>query len=315
MKTFALIAGLLLLVLTLQPAVAAPGLAAVTVAPAGDGGETWSLSIQVLAMMTALSLLPAALISMTSFTRIIIVLAILRQALGTAQTPPNQILVGLSLFLTLFVMSPVFGKIYNDGVKPYLDEQITPEQALQNGVAPLRSSCLPRRANPTWACSPISRNTTTRTVVTRDGTVFATGAGLRHQRAEDGIPDRIPDVHPVPGHRPGGRQRVDVDGHDDAVADADLTAVQDHAVRAGRWLGSAYRDAGIQFLCLQPGQPLCGCAAGAVEGIAMTPETVMTIGQRALEFTALISAPLLVIGAGRRPAHRHVPGRHPDHRK
>ena len=123
-------------------AVAAPGMAAVTVTPQGDGGETWSLSLQVLAMMTALSLLPAALISMTSFTRIIIVLAILRQALGTAQTPSNQILIGLSLFLTLFVMSPVFGKIYNDGIKPYLDETITPGEALQKSATPLRSFML-----------------------------------------------------------------------------------------------------------------------------------------------------------------------------
>jgi len=142
MKTFVAIAVLLLLMAPLGPAAASPGLAAVTMAPAGDGGETWSLSIQVLAMMTALSLLPAALISMTSFTRIIIVLAILRQALGTAQTPSNQILIGLSLFLTLFVMSPVFGTIYNDGVKPYLDEQISSEQALQKSAAPLRGFML-----------------------------------------------------------------------------------------------------------------------------------------------------------------------------
>ncbi|MGB5475087.1 MAG: flagellar type III secretion system pore protein FliP [Gammaproteobacteria bacterium] len=144
MKTLAVLAGLLLLMLALPfgTAVAAPGLAAVTMAPASGGGETWSVSIQVLAMMTALSLLPAALISMTSFTRIIIVLAILRQALGTAQTPSNQILIGLSLFLTLFVMSPVFGKIYDESLKPYLDEQITTEQALAQGAAPLRGFML-----------------------------------------------------------------------------------------------------------------------------------------------------------------------------
>ncbi len=144
MKAFTVLAGLLLLTLLLPsgPAFASPGLAAVTMAPASDGGQTWTVSIQVLAMMTALSLLPAALISMTSFTRIIIVLAILRQALGTAQTPSNQILIGLSLFLTLFVMSPVLGKIYNEGVQPYLDEQITTQQALQKSAAPLRGFML-----------------------------------------------------------------------------------------------------------------------------------------------------------------------------
>ena len=132
----------ILSMLVAAEAVAAPGMAAVTVTPASDGGETWSLNIQILAMMTALSLLPAALITMTSFTRIIIVLAILRQALGTAQTPSNQILIGLSLFLTLFVMSPVFGKIYNEGIKPYLDETITPSEALQKSASPLRSFML-----------------------------------------------------------------------------------------------------------------------------------------------------------------------------
>ncbi len=137
------VAGILLLcMLPAATAVAAPGMAAITVTPSSNGGETWSLSIQVLAMMTALSLLPAALISMTSFTRIIIVLAILRQALGTAQTPSNQILIGLSLFLTLFVMSPVFGKIYNEGIKPYLEETITPGEALQKSASPLRSFML-----------------------------------------------------------------------------------------------------------------------------------------------------------------------------
>ncbi len=137
------VAGILLLcMMPAATAVAAPGMAAITVTPSSNGGETWSLSIQVLAMMTALSLLPAALISMTSFTRIIIVLAILRQALGTAQTPSNQILIGLSLFLTLFVMSPVFGKIYNEGIKPYLEETITPGEALQKSASPLRSFML-----------------------------------------------------------------------------------------------------------------------------------------------------------------------------
>jgi flagellar biosynthetic protein FliP len=137
-----MLTGLLLLLVPVADIFAAPGMATVTMMPAENGGETWSLSIQVLAVMTALSLLPAALISMTSFTRIIIVLAILRQALGTAQTPSNQILIGLSLFLTLFVMSPVFGKMYNEGIKPYLDESITPSQALEKSASPLRGFML-----------------------------------------------------------------------------------------------------------------------------------------------------------------------------
>ncbi len=123
-------------------ALGAPGMAAVTVTPAAGGGETYTLSMQVLALMTALSLLPAALITMTSFTRIIIVLAILRQALGTAQTPSNQILVGLALFLSAFIMAPVFEDIYEAGVEPYLAEEIGPQQALEQGVQPLREFML-----------------------------------------------------------------------------------------------------------------------------------------------------------------------------
>jgi flagellar biosynthetic protein FliP len=142
MKTSSILVGMFLLLVPLDFALGAPGLAAVTVTPGVKGGETYTLSIQVLALMTALTLLPAALITMTSFTRIVIVLAILRQALGTAQTPNNQILVGLSLFLTVFIMKPVFQHVYEDGIQPYLSEQIGTEQAYQQGVAPLRSFML-----------------------------------------------------------------------------------------------------------------------------------------------------------------------------
>jgi len=115
---------------------AAQGLTAFTVSPAANGGETYTVTIQILALMTVLSLLPAALIMTTSFTRIIIVLSILRQALGTAQTPSNQILLGLSLFLTFFIMAPVFTSAYNAGVKPYLDEQMSSEVAMEKAAEP-----------------------------------------------------------------------------------------------------------------------------------------------------------------------------------
>jgi flagellar biosynthetic protein FliP len=133
---------LVLLFIPYEFVCAAPGMAAVTVTPAAGGGETYTLSLQVLALMTALSLLPAALITMTSFTRIIIVLAILRQALGTAQTPSNQILVGLALFLSAFIMAPVFADIYATGIKPYLAEEIGPQQAFAQGSEPLRKFML-----------------------------------------------------------------------------------------------------------------------------------------------------------------------------
>ena len=134
---------LLLLMLSWSPALLAQsGLAAVTVTPAANGGQTYTVTIQILLLMTVLSLLPAGLIMMTSFTRIIVVLAILRQAMGTAQTPSNQILLGLALFLSLFIMAPVFEKAYEEGLKPYLDETMAAEEALQKAGQPFKQFML-----------------------------------------------------------------------------------------------------------------------------------------------------------------------------
>ncbi len=141
-RLFALMAVLAAGLLLSQSALAADGLAAVTVKPAAGGGQTYSVSLQVLALMTALTLLPAALMMMTSFTRIIIVLAILRTALGTAQTPPNQVLLGLALFLTFFIMAPVFEKINTDAVQPYLSDKLQVEEALKRGSEPLKTFML-----------------------------------------------------------------------------------------------------------------------------------------------------------------------------
>ena len=126
----------------LLAAAADPGLTAITVTSGPGGAQTYSVSIQVLLFMTALTLLPAALMMMTSFTRIIIVLAILRQALGTAQTPSNQILVGLALFMTFFIMAPVFDEANQDGLQPYFNNQIKPEEALARAAEPFRGFML-----------------------------------------------------------------------------------------------------------------------------------------------------------------------------
>jgi len=121
----------LLLLLFTSNAFAAPGLEALTVETTIDGDQKYSLSIQALVLMTALTFLPAALLMMTSFTRVIIVLAILRQALGTAQTPSNQILLGLALFITVFVMSPVLHDINVNAAQPYYAEDISAAEAVE----------------------------------------------------------------------------------------------------------------------------------------------------------------------------------------
>ena len=129
---------ILLAVLLPAEAFAEPGLEAIRVTTEGDGSQTYTLSIQVLVIMTLLSLLPAGLMMMTSFTRVIIVLSILRTAIGTAQTPTNQVLIGLSLFMTIFIMAPVFDKVNTTAVQPYLSEDITSKQALELAQLPFR---------------------------------------------------------------------------------------------------------------------------------------------------------------------------------
>ncbi len=141
-SSMVLIVPILLLFAPHVAAAAPAGLKAFTITPAPDGGHTYSVSLQILAVMTALTLLPAGLMMMTSFTRIIVVLAILRQALGTGQTPPNQILLGLALFLTFFVMAPVFDRINTEALQPYMNQHLPLDQALQRAGRPIKKFML-----------------------------------------------------------------------------------------------------------------------------------------------------------------------------
>ena len=105
----------------------------------GEAGTTYSLSLQILALMTALTVLPSLVLGMTSFTRVIIVLSILRQAMGTQQTPPNQVLIAIALFLTFFIMAPTFETLYDDAISPYLDGEIAADVALSDGTNVMKS--------------------------------------------------------------------------------------------------------------------------------------------------------------------------------
>jgi len=138
----AVLALLTLLLLGSGNVLAQEGLEAVTVTTDPDGGQTYSLSIQVLLLMTALTFLPAVAMMMTSFTRIIIVLAILRQAIGLMQAPSGQILIGLSLFLTFFIMAPVFERVHQEGLEPYFNEEIDLREAVERSAQPLRTFML-----------------------------------------------------------------------------------------------------------------------------------------------------------------------------
>jgi flagellar biosynthetic protein FliP len=123
-----------------QTAATGPGLPLVI--GQGAGGNSYSVPIQTLLFFTALSFLPAVLLMMTGFTRIVIVLSMVRQAMGTQAAPPNQVIVGLSLFLTFFVMSPTLDKVYTQAYQPYAANQIAFDEALKRGEGPMREFML-----------------------------------------------------------------------------------------------------------------------------------------------------------------------------
>jgi flagellar biosynthetic protein FliP len=116
-----------------------PGIA---IHPLAGGGQSWSLPVQTLVFLTSLTFLPAVLLLMTCFTRIIIVLSLLRSAIGTPSSPPNQVMLGLALFLTFFVMAPVFNTIYDDAYLPLSENKISMQAALDKGVQPLKAFML-----------------------------------------------------------------------------------------------------------------------------------------------------------------------------
>jgi len=137
-----LLAVALLLVAPLALAADPLSIPAITLSNTADGQQEYSVSLQILLIMTALSFIPAFVILMTSFTRIIIVFSILRQALGLQQTPSNQLLTGMALFLTMFIMAPVFDRVNQDALQPYLKEQMTAQQAIDKAQGPLKDFML-----------------------------------------------------------------------------------------------------------------------------------------------------------------------------
>jgi len=118
------------------------GIPAFTVTTNNDGTEDYSVNLQILALMTMLGFLPAMVILMTSFTRIVVVMSILRQAMGLQQTPSNQVIIGIAIFLTFFIMSPVLTKVNDTAVQPYINEQVTARQAFDLAQIPMKDFML-----------------------------------------------------------------------------------------------------------------------------------------------------------------------------
>lgn len=132
------LSSLLLIIFSTHASAEIQGIPALQVSTGTNGEKEYSVTLQILGVMTVLSVLPAVLMMVTSFTRIIIVFSILRQAIGLQQAPSNQILVGIALFLTFFIMTPVFTEAYETAARPYLDEEIGAETAIKNVIIPFR---------------------------------------------------------------------------------------------------------------------------------------------------------------------------------
>lgn len=142
MRVSPYLAILFLSLLSLNVSAADTGIEAIRLVTNEDGSQTYSVTLQILALMTALTFLPAMLMMMTCFTRIIIVFSILRQAIGLQQTPSNQIILGLTLFLTFFIMSPVLDKVNQVAIQPYINEQLAPLDAVKKASEPFREFML-----------------------------------------------------------------------------------------------------------------------------------------------------------------------------
>ena len=230
MKKVNSIAWLSVLMILILPAdaFAQAGLPAVVINSTDGSGETWSLSLQALVLMTTLTVLPSMLLLMTSFTRITIVLGILRTAMGTAQTPSNQVLIGLALFLTLFVMQPVFAEINETAVQPFLAEQIDAQTAIEIAAQPFREFMFKQtRDNDLNLFLNMSNSSPPQDF--SDVSYWVLVPAFVTSELKDSIPDRLHAVYSIPYHRPGSSQCVDVDGHDDALAFDHITAVQNYA--------------------------------------------------------------------------------------
>jgi len=213
-----------------------------------NGGSSYSVPTPDPAVLhRPRAFLPAVVLMMTGFTRIVIVLSLMRQALGTQASPPNQVIVGLSLFLTFFVMSPTIDKVYAEAWQPYSVGQIGFDEALAKAEVPMRSFMLKQTRQADVAL--FSRLAKLDPAVKPEAVPFKVLVpSFVTSELKSAFQIRFPDLHSLPDHRHDRQQRADEPGHDDALARDDLAALQAHAVRAGRWLEPAAGLAG-GFLC------------------------------------------------------------------
>jgi flagellar biosynthesis protein FliP len=212
----------------------------VTLQDGANDTEAASQSLTVILLLTVMSLAPTLLILVTSFTRIIIVLGITRNALSLQGIPPNQVLIGLALFLSLFVMAPVLTEINDEALQPLLEEEISQTEAFERGMEPLRVFMLEQVRDEDLAT--FVKMTDARPETPDDVALTTLDPGVRDERAAGRVHHRLPRVHPVPDHRHRRVGDPDVHGHGDAAAGGHLVALQVVVVRHRRRVGAAGAD-------------------------------------------------------------------------
>ena len=236
-----------------------------------------STSVSVILTMTLLSLLPAIVLTCTSFTKILVVLGLTRNALGLQQSPPNQVLAGLALFLSLFIMTPVLTAMNHDGLKPYMDGTKTSAQAWEDGSKPLKAFML---KNTDDEQLELLTNVAKRDLPKdrADVPFVHAGPGVRAQRAEAGLHHRLHRLHPVPGDRLRRLRGADGARHDDDAAGDGVAPLQAAPVRHGRRLGPAHQ---VTHRELRIGAP-------------MTDTSIIELAMRTMMVALKLSAPILV---------------------
>ena len=218
------------------------------------GSTSYSVPIQTLLFFTALSFLPAVLLLMTSFTRIVIVLSLVRQALGTQAAPPNQVVIGLSLFLTFFVMGPTIDKVYADAYQPYADNKIAFDEAIKRGESPVRGFMMKQtRQSDVMLFAKLAKIDPS--VKTADVPFKVLLPAFVTSELKSAFQIGFLVLPAVSHHRHDRGQRADVARHGDALARAHRPAVQADAVRARRWLEPSSRLARRELRDLEPNPP------------------------------------------------------------
>ena len=224
---------------------APPGLAA---GPEGwTSPEGLSSTLQVMLLLTVISLAPAVLLMTTCFVRIVVVLSLLRQAVGTQQLPPSQVITSLALFISLLIMSPVWKQVYDEAIVPYTHHQITLEQAWKSGAAPIRrfmSMQIERTNNGDDVrlfLAYMPDHPTPKSY--EDVPPASVAAGLYAQRIEDRLSHRLQNLSALPRSRHGCGQRDGFDGDVDVAAGLGFPSLQDPVVRVDRRLAAGGADA------------------------------------------------------------------------